>query len=104
LKAPDGQSSPTSSIQISKPRQRAETAEELMTAYQYPYLSPHQTRLHEPTVWQQELANAIEGVFAKGAQEFDELVAGLNASRVRPPSGGEWTEANLSAVLRELGA
>ena len=30
-------------------------------AYQYPYLSPHQTRTHEPTAWQQELANAIEG-------------------------------------------
>jgi hypothetical protein len=91
-------------IQISKPRGSAENPEELMPTYQYPYLSPHQTRLHEPTVWQQELANAIEGVFAKGALQLDELVAGLNASRVRPPNGGEWTEADLSAVLRELGA
>ncbi len=73
-------------------------------AYEYPYLSPNQSRLHEPTTWQQELANAIEAVFAKGALELDELVAGLNASRVRPPNGGDWTKDNLSAVLRELGA
>jgi hypothetical protein len=75
-----------------------------MATYQFPYLDPHQTRLHEPTTWQQELANAIEGVFAKGARELDELVEGLNGSRVRPPSGGDWTEENLRAVMRELGA
>ena len=75
-----------------------------MAIYQPPYLDSHQTRLHEPTAWQQELANAIEGVFAKGASELDELVEGLNGSRVRPPNGGDWTEENLRGVLRELGA
>jgi hypothetical protein len=49
-----------------------------MATYRFPYLDPHQTRLHEPTTWQRELANAIEGVFAKGARELDELVEGLN--------------------------
>lgn len=73
-------------------------------AYQFPYLSPHQTRTQPPTAWQQELANAIEGVFGKGVEELDELVAGLNASRVRPPSGGDWTPENFVAVMRELGA
>ena len=72
--------------------------------YEYPYLSPHQSRTHEPTTWQQDLANAIEGVFARGARELDEVVAGLNASRVRPPSGGDWTADNFTAVMRELGA
>jgi hypothetical protein len=72
--------------------------------YEYPYLSPHQTRTHEPTAWQQELANTIEAVFSKGAYALDELVAGLNASRVRPPNGGDWTTENFSAVMRELGA
>jgi hypothetical protein len=72
--------------------------------YEYPYLSPHQSRTHEPTTWQQDLANAIEGVFARGARELDELVAGLNASRVRPPNGGDWTADNFTAVMRELGA
>jgi hypothetical protein len=73
-------------------------------AYEYPYLSPHQTRTQEPTAWQQDLANAIEGVFSRGARELDEVVAGLNASRVRPPNGGDWTADNFTAVMRELGA
>ena len=73
-------------------------------AYEYPYLSPHQTRTQEPTAWQQELANTIESVFTKGAYELDELVAGLNASRVRPPNGGDWTAETFTAVMRELGA
>jgi hypothetical protein len=72
--------------------------------YEFPYLSPHQTRSQPPTAWQQELANAIEGVFSKGVKELDELVAGLNASRVRPPNGGDWTETNFVAVMRDLGA
>lgn len=72
--------------------------------YQYPYLEPHQTRSQEPTQWQQELANAIESIFTKGARELDELIAGLNASRVRAPDGAKWTEQNFTAVMRELGA
>lgn len=72
--------------------------------YQYPYLDPHQTRSQEPTQWQQELANAIESIFAKGARELDELIAGLNASRVRAPDGAKWTEQNFTAVIRDLGA
>ena len=72
--------------------------------YAYPYLSPNQTRTHEPTAWQQELANAIESIFAKGARELDELIAGLNASRVRPPDGATWTEQNFTALIHELGA
>ncbi len=75
-----------------------------MDQYRYPYLSPHQARTQEPTAWQQELANAIEGVFSKGARELDEIVSGLNASRVRPPGGGDWTADNFAAVMRELGA
>lgn len=72
--------------------------------YQYPYLDPHQARTHEPTAWQQELANAIESIFAKGTHELDQVIAGLNASRVRPPGGGQWTEQNFTALMRELGA
>jgi hypothetical protein len=75
-----------------------------MSRYEYPYLSPHQSREREPTAWQLDLANAMEGVFAKGAHELDAVVKGLNASRVRPPNGGEWTAENFTAVMRELGA
>jgi len=75
-----------------------------MSEYQFPYLNPVQTRTHEPTPWQIELAGAIESVFSKGAHELDELIAGLNGSRVRPPNGGDWTKENFTAVMRELGA
>lgn len=75
-----------------------------MNQYAYPYLEPVQTRTTEPTAWQQELANALEGVFAKGARELDEVVKGLNGTRVRPPSGDDWTPDNFTAVMREQGA
>lgn len=75
-----------------------------MTAIPFPYLVRRQTRDEEPTAWQQELANAIEAVFAKGGWELDDLVTGLNASRVRPPSGGVWTKDNFQTVMHELGA
>ncbi|MFA6265569.1 MAG: recombinase-like helix-turn-helix domain-containing protein [Pseudolabrys sp.] len=72
--------------------------------YQYPSLDPHQSRTQEPTVWQQELANAVESVFAKGARELDEVVAGMNKTRVRPLDGGNWTAENFTTLMRELGA
>ncbi len=75
-----------------------------MSEYRYPSLDPHQTRTHEPTVWQQELANALESVFSKGARELDEVVTGLNGTRVRPPDGADWTPENFTALMRELGA
>ena len=74
-----------------------------MNQYKYPYLEPHQTRTQEPTQWQQELANAIESVFVKGARELDEVAAGLNGTRVRPPNGSDWTPENFTALMRELG-
>jgi len=75
-----------------------------MSRYQYPYLSARQTRDAEPTAWQMELAAAIESIFAKGAHSLDELIEGLNGSRVRPPGGGAWTAENYTALMRELGA
>jgi hypothetical protein len=75
-----------------------------MSAIRFPYLEPRQSRTGEPTAWEQELANAVESIFARGAWELDQLVAGLNQSRVRPPMGGEWTKENLQSVMTELGA
>ena len=74
-----------------------------MAEYRYPHLEAVQTRSNEPTAWQQELANAIEGVFSKGAHELDAVVAGLNATRVRPANGGDWTPENFVEAMRELG-
>jgi hypothetical protein len=75
-----------------------------MNDYHYPYLSPRQTRDQAPTAWQQELANALEGIFSRGDYELKEVVEGLNASRVRPPTGGTWTAESFTTVMRELGA
>jgi len=73
-------------------------------SYDYPYLSPHQSRRQEPTQWQMELASAIESIFAKGAQTLDELIDGLNASRVRPLDGGAWTADKYTQLMRDLDA
>jgi hypothetical protein len=75
-----------------------------MNEYRFPFLQPVQTRTQEPTAWQQELANAMESVFAKGARDLDDVVAGLNGTRVRPPDGSDWTADNFTALMRELGA
>lgn len=75
-----------------------------MSAYSSPYLNPHQTRTHEPTDWQFQLADAIESAFAKGAHELDDLVSALNSSRVRPLSGSPWTVEVFTDLMRELGA
>ncbi len=75
-----------------------------MSRYTYPCLDPFQSRTHEPTAWQTDLAHAIESIFAKGGRELEEVVAGLNGTRVRPPDGAEWTKENFTALMRELGA
>jgi hypothetical protein len=75
-----------------------------MSAYQFPYLDPHQSRTQGPTAWQSELADVMESIFAKGAHDLDALIAGLNASRVRPFHGGQWTPEHFTALMRQLGA
>jgi len=72
--------------------------------YRFPYLSPHQSRMREPTDWEVSLAGAIEQAFGQGHHELPALVAALNASRVRPREGGAWTEAGFRALMRELDA
>lgn len=75
-----------------------------MSAYQPPYLSPHQSIMHEPTQWEIELASAMEAIFAKGAHTLESLIEELNASRVKPPDGGPWTAEKYTSLMRELGA
>jgi len=75
-----------------------------MNAYQFPYLSPHQSRTREPTDWELSLAGAIEAAFSKGFYELDELIDALNGSRVRPPQGGKWTVETFTTLMHELGA
>jgi hypothetical protein len=75
-----------------------------MNAYSFPYLNPHQSRTRPPTDWEMSLADALEFAFGKGHYELPDLIAALNASRVRPREGGQWTVENFTALMRELGA
>ena len=75
-----------------------------MKPYSFPSLDPHQSRLRDPTEWELALADAMEAAFTSGAYELPALVGALNASRIRPQTGGAWTEANFTALMHELGA
>jgi hypothetical protein len=68
------------------------------------YLNPRQAARTEPTPWENEFADVLESAFAAGVRELDPLVAVLNASRVRPRAGGDWTAARFTATVAELGA
>ncbi len=72
--------------------------------YAFPYLEARQTLARPVTDWESDLADAIEAAFAKGHWELEELVAALNRSRVRLPTGGAWTAENFQALIHELGA
>lgn len=82
----------------------AEQPEDLVTSYRFPYVQPLQARRGEPSAWEMELAGAIESIFATGAHSLEALIAGLNASRLRPPAGGPWTAENYTALMRKLAA
>ena len=75
-----------------------------MSSYSFPYLSAHQSRSREPTDWEMALAGAIESAFTAGHRDLPTLVAALNASRVRPLGGGQWTESGFTTLMHELGA
>ena len=75
-----------------------------MSEYKFPYLNPTQTRTREPTDWEMSLAGALEEAFGAGHYELDDLIAALNASRVRPRDGGTWTVDGFTTLMHELGA
>ena len=75
-----------------------------MSGYVFPYGEWRQSTDREPRDWEMSLASAVEAAFAKGHWELDALVAALNASRVRPRTGGDWTADTFEATMRELGA
>ena len=68
------------------------------------YLEPHQSRDHEPTSYEIELAGAIEEIFASGAHDLQGLLEGLRATGLNAPDGRPWTEESFVAEMRRLGA
>lgn len=75
-----------------------------MASYTFPYGEWRQSTERPPTEWETALAGAIEDAFTKGKHELEQLVAALNASRVRPRSGGAWTPELFALTMRELGS
>lgn len=67
------------------------------------FQEPHQSRDHEPTSYEIELAGAIEEVFASGAHELPALIEGLRTTGLRGPDGQPWTEDSFLAEMRRLG-
>jgi hypothetical protein len=65
---------------------------------------PRQASDREPTAWENEFADALEGAFSAGVCELEPLVAALNATRVRPREGGNWTAERFTRTVAELGA
>ncbi|MEJ8672457.1 hypothetical protein OG331_07495 [Streptomyces sp. NBC_01017] len=70
----------------------------------WPYLTPHQTRDHEPTPYELKLARTLEEIFTHDGHELADVVAGLNARQVRTPSSEPWTEETFRSEMHRLGA
>ena len=63
-----------------------------------------QHRAAEPTAYENALGDALERVFADGAETLDEVVAALNALNQHDADGRPWTTASFEATLARLGA
>lgn len=68
------------------------------------YLVVHQTRDHEPTSYELELAGAIEEIFGTGIHDLPGLVEGLRTRGLRSPGGDEWTDESFRTEMARLGA
>ena len=63
-----------------------------------------QHRATAPSDYENALGDALERVFADGAQSVEEVVAGLNAQTFRTADGTAWTVASFEAEMARLGA
>ena len=63
-----------------------------------------QNRAAVPNDYENALGDALERVFADGAETAEQVVAGLNAEVFRTTAGGAWTVAAFEAEMARLGA
>jgi hypothetical protein len=66
------------------------------------YFNPHQARTRAPTLYEDQLGDALERAFAAGRWELDAVVEQLNQSGPSAPNGAPWTQASLQATLAQL--
>ena len=62
-----------------------------------------QTRKHAPSRFELDLVSALEAVFAEGATELDDVVAGLNKAGFHDRSGAAWTTESFQREMAVLG-
>jgi hypothetical protein len=58
-----------------------------------------QTRTGEPTEYENRLGDALEQVFAAGAEDLAAVIRGLNDLRCLGPHGSPWTEETFKAWM-----
>jgi hypothetical protein len=68
------------------------------------YLNANQLRDHEPTTYENILADMIERAYAQGIHELVALVTFLNEAGSQDPDGQAWTEESFQKTLSEFAA
>jgi len=66
------------------------------------YLNPHQSRDAEPTVYEDQLADALEFIFSAGVTELSDIALKLEEMCVPTPGVQHWTEEALRGELARL--
>jgi hypothetical protein len=66
------------------------------------YLNAHQSRDHEPTTYENILADAIERAYAAGIHDLNALVKFLNESGTVDPNGNVWNKNSFQQTIKEF--
>jgi hypothetical protein len=61
-----------------------------------------QTRAAAPSAYERALADALQAIFADETYDLPGIVARLNRTAVRPPSGAAWTAASFVDEMARL--
>jgi len=72
-----------------------------MTAYPR-YI--HRTLNVSASEYEKKLSGALFEILSRKTHDLAGIVAALNGSEIRSPSGQNWTEASFSAEMERLGA
>lgn len=63
-----------------------------------------QNRAEPPSLFEDRIGDALEGIFAKGIDELPAVVRELNNAALRDRDGNAWTDKSFQAEMNRLGA